>query len=305
MARPAAALVAAALLATTGCGLKGKPKTAASAAPLCRPLSARVIGPVTEPAAEELSGLVASRTQAEVLWTHNDSGDSARVLAIRLDGSSLGSYPVTGAQADDWEDIATGPAPGAGRAYLYAGDIGDNLERRDTVAVYRFPEPDTSRGARPTAPATTLTLRYPDGSHNAEALLIDPLTGDLAITTKEFNGRSGVYVAPAGKLRPGSAIGLRHAATIDLGFGRTVTAGDVSSDGQTVALRSYDRVFVWQRRPRESLARTLAREPCSSPTLLDEDQGEALALVEGGRAALTVTEGGRPPLRRYTPEKGS
>jgi hypothetical protein len=298
----AAALAAAALLAPAGCGPKGKPKTVpADDTPLCRPLSSRVIGHVTDPAADELSGLVASRTQAGVLWTHNDSGDSARVIATRLDGRSLGSFPVTGAEAEDWEDIATGPAPGANRAYLYAGDIGDNFQRRATVAVYRFPEPDVRNGPRPTASATTLTLRYPDGSHDAEALLVDPLSGDLAIVTKQFNGNAGVYVTRAASLRPGPAITLDRVARIDLGFGRTVTAGDVSSGGGTVALRSYDRIFVWRRSARDSLAQTLGSKPCASPTVLDEDQGEALALVDGGQAALTVTEGSGPPLRRYAP----
>ena len=84
-----------------------------------------------------------------------------------------------------------------------------------------------------------------------------------------------------------------------------MTAGDVSSDGRTIALRSYDRLFVWRRSARESLARTLARRPCASPTVLAEGQGEALALVQGGGAALTVTEGDRPPLRRYAPATSS
>ena len=157
----AVALTAAALaLPLVGCGVKGKPKTVPADVPLCRPLSARVIGHVDDSAATELSGLVASRTQAGVLWTHNDSGDSARVIGIRLDGRSLGSFPVTGAQAQDWEDIATGPGRTAGRAYLYAGDIGDNLEQRSTIVIYRFPEPDVRSGPRPTA-----------GAHPADAPL--------------------------------------------------------------------------------------------------------------------------------------
>jgi hypothetical protein len=302
----AAVLATAALaVALGGCGIKGKAKTVAADTPLCRPLSTQVIGHVGTPAATEVSGLVASRTQAGVLWVHNDSGDSARVIAVRLDGRALASFPVTGADAQDWEDIATGPAPGAGRAYLYAGDIGDNLEQRPAIVVYRFPEPDVGPGPRPTAQAEPLTLRYPDGSHDAEALLVDPLDGDLAVITKQFNGNADVYVAGAAALRPGEPIALRRAARIELGLGRAVTAGDVSANGRTVALRSYDRLFVWRRIAGESLARTLARKPCASPTVLQEGQGEALALVEGGGAALTVTEGDRPPLRRYTPSASS
>ena len=44
-----------------------------------------------------------------------------------------------------------------------------------------------------------LRLRYPDGPHNAEAMLVDPRTGDLVIITKvATGGPAGVYTAPGG-----------------------------------------------------------------------------------------------------------
>jgi hypothetical protein len=306
--RPPAATVVALALAAAGCGGSESPSRSERASPpppLCGALSVRATGRVDDPAARELSGLVASRTRRGVLWAHNDSGDAPRVLALRADGRLLGSFTVTGARAVDWEDIAAGPAPGGRGADLYAGDIGDNDAARATISVYRFPEPDARSGGGPTAPAAALELRYPDGAHDAEALLVDPLEGDLAVVTKELVGDAGVYVARARSLRPGRSIILRRTGAVALGLGRLVTAGDVSPDGRTIALRSYDRLFVWRRPPGESLARTLGRAPCASPTVLDEPQGEALALIAGGAAALTVTEGARPAVRRYAPRRPS
>jgi hypothetical protein len=79
-----------------------------------------------------------------------------------------------------------------------------------------------------------------------------------------------------------------------------VTAGDVSADGRTVALRTYDRAYVWRRRSGETVAAALRRPPCRADAgLLREGQGEALALTRDGRAFITVPEGSRPALRRY------
>ena len=73
----------------------------------------------------EISGVVESRTRTGVLWVHNDSGDTARIFAIGLDGRTLGTFGLAGIQARDWEDLAAGPGPVAGRRYLFVGDIGD------------------------------------------------------------------------------------------------------------------------------------------------------------------------------------
>ena len=309
---PAPAL---AVVVLAGCG--GEPVRAPSAtAPpardaelpaLCGRLRAAVTGRVAAAAATELSGLVLSRTQPRVLWTHNDSGDRARVLAVTNTGRLLAEIAVTGAENVDWEDIAigaatTGSAGGArGGDALYVADIGDNLAQRRKVAVYRVSEPRVRRGGpRASAPAARLALRYPDGAHDAEALLVDPSSGALVVVTKSFGGDAGVYVAA----RPtaGTTTVLRRRGRLSLGSGQAVTAGDVSADGRTIVLRTYDRALVWTRRAREPLAAALRRRPCAArEDLLVEGQGEALALTGDGRAFYTVPEGSRPALRRHAP----
>ena len=97
---------------------------------------------------------------------------------------------------------------------------------------------------------------------------------------------------------------LKKRLTLKLGLGQLLTAGDVSADGRTIVLRSYDRAFVWTRKRGETLARALRRAPCTADAkLLDEGQGEALALTRDGRAFYTVPEGSQPLLRRYEPVK--
>jgi hypothetical protein len=292
------------VVALAGCG--GGPARATTAtvprpaaAVLCGPLRVAVGGRVAAAAATELSGLALSRTQPGVLWTHNDSGDRARVLAVTPGGVLLADLAVTGARNVDWEDIALGPAPGGGDA-LYIADIGDNAGRRGEVVVYRVPEPglDSAGGPGASVPAARLALRYPDGAHDAEALLVDPAGGALAVVTKSFGGDAGVYVA--GRPKAGTTTVLRRRGRLSLGAGEAVTGGSVAADGRTIVLRTYDRALAWTRRGREPLASALRRRPCAvRADLLAEGQGEAIALTGDGRAFYTVPEGRRPAIRRY------
>ena len=264
---------------------------------LCRgPLRARVTGHVTAGFATELSGLVASRSRRGVLWTHNDSGDSARLLAVTTSGRTVAEVALSGAQNVDWEDIERGPG-----GDLLVGDIGDNEGKRASIVVYRVREPRETSPARPqvtVAVAARYELRYPDGARDGEALLFDRANGAIVIVTKSFGGEAGIYVIR--NPSPAGVTTLRRAGTLRLGFGEAVTAGDVSAAGRTIALRSYDRAFVWRRRAGETVAAALRRRPCDADAdLLREGQGEALALTAGGRAFLTVPEGRRPALRRY------
>ncbi|MFA9272086.1 MAG: hypothetical protein ACEQSX_15285, partial [Baekduiaceae bacterium] len=89
---------------------------------------------------------------------------------------------------------------------------------------------------------------------------------------------------------------LRRGPEIDVAL---ATAGDVSADGRTIAVRGYTSLAVWRRRGDEARTTTLRREPCSPPTALFEGQGEALALNRDGTIARTVAEGSPAVLRRY------
>jgi hypothetical protein len=223
---------------------------------VCGPLRARRLGTVSAEGLIELSGLVRSPRQPGILWAHNDSGDTPRLFALRTDGTAIAELAVAGAEAVDWEDVA------AGARALWVGDIGDNDERRDAVVVYRVPEP-ASPVSGSTAPATRLTLRYPDGAHDAETLLVEPRTGELALVTKELGGDGRAYLAsPAAVARAaaGETVTLRRGPRISVGIGGA-TAGDVSADGRTVVVRGYTGLVAWRKAAHEPLAAGCAAGP--------------------------------------------
>jgi hypothetical protein len=249
----------------------------------------RTVGRVSAPALSEVSGLAASRRHPGLLWMANDSGDRARVYAVARGGRLERTVEVRGAAAVDWEDLALGPGPRRGRDYLYAADIGDNEARRGEVVVYRFPEP--APGAR-SVRASALRLRYPDGAHNAEALLVDPRTGRLVVVTKRL-GDAGVYAAPGGRTT-GGTIRLRRVGSVS-GLLGPITGGAVSPDGRVVALRTVLGVALWRRPPRGVLWSAFGSRPCLA-RVVGGGQGEAVTFAAGGSSLLLVPEGERPPI---------
>ncbi len=259
-------------------------------------LGGGAVGQVESSDLTEISGMEASAISPGVLWMHNDSGDSARVFAMTATGHHLGWFTLAGAAHVDWEDIALGPGPQPGVSYLYVGDIGDNSEVRASIAVYRVAEPGVDANNPPgdgqtLAGVDTLVLQYPDGAHDAEALIVDPVTGDLVIVAKQPSGQAGVYVLPAG-----SAGGiLTLAATIAVPF---VTAGDVTSDGGAVVLRTYGSVLVFLRRSGMSLAGALQSAPCTGASA-SEPQGEAIAIAPNSEGYATTSEGLNPPINFF------
>jgi len=291
----------------------GPPVVAAGPPPsFCdRVADGEVAGRLQDPALAELSGVVASRRHEGVLWAHDDSGAAAELHALSLDGTALGTYPVRGAEAVDWEDIAIGPGPAGDGPVLYLGDVGDNDAARSSVVVYRTAEPadapDAVGGTLEVLDATT--IRHPGGPADVEALLVDPAGGDVLLVTKSVLGSSrllrvdreevgGEGVVEAEDL--GSVPVPVDLATAARG-GAVVTGGDVAPDGSVVLLRTYGAVLAYERPAGGDLVDALATEPCRAPER-PEDQGEAVAFTVAGDAYLTISEGARVPVHRFAVE---
>ena len=268
---------------------------AGAAASPSRYQPAKVLGTVSDPAIGESSGLAASRRNPGLLWTHNDSGDEALVFCLDLQGRSCGHWRVAGAEAFDWEDMAAGPGPRAGEPYLYLGDIGDNIDQRSEIVVYRIPEPAAGGGSAPgpatTAPAEALRLRYPDGPHNSEALLVHPATGDVYVVSKD--GQSAKVYKAAAPLEPARPASLVQVGTIRLGSDsrglEVVTGGDISPDGRRVALSTYAQGYELELPAGGAFDDIWAQRP--APVALGSRlQGESVAYRLDGNALLTTSE---------------
>ncbi len=244
------------------------------------------VSAVALPPTSELSGIAASGIFPRTFYVHNDSGDTARFFAVDTDGSVLATFSVTGATADDWEDIAVGPC--AGRSCVFLGDIGDNSTKRATYTVYRVVEPADVRMSGPVT-AEAIPFRYPDGSHNAETLLVHPTTGRMFVVTKVSSGPSGVYAFPE-TVRAGEVVTLTRIGSVTPPSGSPqITGGDISPDGTGVLLRTYSNAWYYGGAENEALATTLGRSPCPLP-VASEPQGEAICFQPDGHGYVTVSE---------------
>lgn len=184
------------------------------------------LGTLVHPEIRESSGLVRSGRTPNVFWTHNDSGNLARLYATTPAGAHV-AYLDINAYNIDWEDIATSTAPlavptgadsrPAGAApLLYISDTGNNSRRRKVVQLIVIEEPlltapsavtpnaPSAPAAAPPAsvnpaalmlpavtPVRTYQLRYPKQPFDCEALVV--LGAQAYFFSKDWSGKCDVY----------------------------------------------------------------------------------------------------------------
>ncbi len=146
-----------------------------------------ITGRFAEPDLVEASGVVASTRVAGVLWSQNDSGNDERVFAYDSTGRALGAVRVRGSNNRDWEAIAIGVCPQG--SCLYIGDVGDNAARRDSVIIWRIPEPLPSDTISPQA--ERLYIRYQDGPRDVEAMYVAPDSSIMLISKRPDRDAAG------------------------------------------------------------------------------------------------------------------
>lgn len=264
-----------------------------------------VVGTIQNREITESSGLVASRMSAGIYWTHNDSGDGPFIYCLDVKGRTCGTWRVTNAEARDWEDMASGPGPIAGQSYLYIGDIGDNSESRSEIVIYRTSEPaisnrltaSTRKRPNNTEPSEAFRLRYPDGKHDAECLLVHPVTGDVFIVIKTPFANPGVYEAKA-PLQSNQITTMKRIGEIKVPsvFRGVITGGSISPDGRRVALCDYFQGYELVLSDAARSFEEIWQERMVGFDLGQRKQGESIAYRLDGKALLATSEGRSSPL---------
>jgi hypothetical protein len=258
------------------------------------------------------SGLAASRKNPGVLWIHNDYGPAC-VYAITPEGKHLGVYNFEGAKNRNWEDIAIGPGPQPNVDYIYAGEIGDNYSRCKSIKIYRVPEPKVDANQAPAnvtlTNVDTIELVYPDGPRDAETLIVDPLTKDIYIISKEQTSKvyraaypqSSFAISDAKSMKDGQATEdrgntgkttLEQVAKLNWGM---ATGGDISPDGKEIIVRGYFGASLWVRPKNEPMWKAFEGSECPIPIIV-EQQGEAICFDANGAGYYTTSEHRHQPI---------
>ena len=237
----------------------------------------------------EISGVAASRVNPGTLYIHNDSGNPNQVYLTNGNGDNQGTLTLTPVGNRDWEDIAVGPGPVPGKNYVYVGDIGDNNSKYPSVFIYRFAEPDLGGKTLPVSinidSLDIIELKYPDGPRNAETLMVDPLTKDIYIASKESN-ISKIYVARY----PQSTKAPTVMTPVVQVYMDKATAGDISADGTEILLRSNQLIWYWKLAAGTSVSAGLLTAPQVAPYANNEPQGEGICFAADDSGYYTDTE---------------
>ncbi|MCU1360744.1 MAG: Beta-lactamase class, partial [Ilumatobacteraceae bacterium] len=265
---------------------------------VCRTYTQHAVGNAPLPDnRNEISGMARGRTDRSVLWVHEDSGAQPEVHALSLTGQYRQTFKLTGATNRDWEDMDVGPGPVVGVNYLYLGDIGGNFAAGNDITIWRVPEPKvTDTGASTNlAGAVGIVGRFPGGIHpNSESMAVGA-DGTIYVITKSLPTK--VYAIPFPQ-----TTGINNMIEIaagTLGPKQYVSWADIRPDGRALIVRGYRDAWTWPIVLGESMATTLSRTPCSTPTFHDEPQGEAIGFL-GNDGSYTSTGEVDPVIRQYT-----
>lgn len=226
----------------------------------------------TDKRLKELSGLA---SDGKRWYAMADGGSRLQVLVLTPD-CKVERAITNATDPFDVEDLAR-----AADGTLWLADTGDNGKKRDNIALHAL---------TPNGKATLYRLTYPDGPHDAEALLLDR-KGTPYIVTKEPFAPAGIYRPSKALTAPGPTA-LEKVGTIRItttstpggpvgGIGSVlVTGGAVNQDGTMAALRTYTDALLFPA-PDGDLAEALKRDPVRVP-LPNESQGEAIAFEPDG-----------------------
>jgi hypothetical protein len=266
----------------------------------------QITGKIESGEITESSGIVASRCNQDVFWTHNDSGNQNHIYALNAQGKHLGTWQVSGAKNNDWEDIGTFKTV-SGECFLYLGDIGNNARGRGEFFVYRVREPRVSasdsasnkKNPLMTETAQAIKVNYPDLRRDAETLLVHPQNGDIYIITKRLSGAAGVY-----RLRANYATDTTNTLekiadftvpAVPNGF---LTGGDVSPDGKRVVICDYFNAYeIALPVDAKDFDEIWKQKPIVVP-LGERQQGEAVCYGLDGKSIYATSEKKNSPITK-------
>ena len=228
----------------------------------------------------ELSGMAPSIRFRGVFWVHNDSSGGPVIYAINGTTCAIvATVTLASVPGRDIESIASG-RDADGVPVLWVGDIGDNKDSWEYVRLYELPEP--TQLVDQTLDVRTWRFTYPDGPHDAEALLADPRRPRLWVVTKEL-AAGVIFELPA--LPPISLGDVWREPLVLKPVGDTdglISDGAVSSDGSRFVLRDYLSATIYSGLPPGTKVTTVE--------LPIQPQGEAIAWTKGGTSLLTAGE---------------
>ena len=230
---------------------------------------------------DEASGIADSKVNAGYLWVEQDSGNPGDIILLSYSGEVFKKINIRSAVNRDWEDIAISNGPVAGTNYIYVADIGDNNKVFSQYVICRFPEPGATTDT--VSVYDQIRFQYPDGSHDAEAILVDNASKDIYIITKQ-DSVSRIYKL----IYPQNIAGINTAVSMGaLSFNGVVSAA--CSMTNEVLIKTYSSLYYWKNSGNEGIGTVLSKAPVQL-AYQQEPQGEAVCFKNDNQGFYTLSE---------------
>jgi len=259
---------------------------------------------VEDPELNESSGLAVSRQNSNAVWIHNDSGDTARLFLVGLNGATQAVVTLNKVEPMDWEDMCAFEADG--KAWLLIGDTGDNGRLRGKSGplpqLLLIKEPKLKPEADPTGkPQTfsvdvfgTIDFTYPDGPVDCESLAVDVQHREILLLTKTNPLNCRLLRIPL-KLNPGKSTAKTEViASLAVPY---ATAMDISSDNRKLAIVNMFSGAMIEREESETWQQACTR-PATVLILPPRPQGETVCFERNGTSLLLNSERSLQPIWR-------
>ncbi|GAB3924292.1 SdiA-regulated domain-containing protein [Larkinella terrae] len=188
----------------------------------------------------ESSGLT-YRAGRNTFWTHNDSGGRPTLYEVARNGSLVDSLPLPRLKNRDWEALTKQDS-----TVLFIGDIGNNSNARRQLEIYRI-NPNQPNDFQEITFHYALQKTYPASkdTRNFDSEALFAAKDSLFLVSKnrsEPRRFVNLYGLPA---RAGDYALL----PVDSVFLKTmVTDAALSPDGQTLAVLTYGKIFLFEQK---------------------------------------------------------
>lgn len=197
---------------------------------------------------DETSGI--EITDANSIWTFNDSGGEAELYLCDTTGALLRTVRILNANNRDWEDITQDSA-----GNFYIGNIGNNDNDETDLSIFKIPSPNSFTGNSVTAEVIQFSFSDqtsfppPDDSLYFDCEAMMWTNGHLYLATKNrtspFDGLTHLYRLPDSA---GQYV-AEKIGTFDTGGTERltywITAGDINDSGTLLTLLSSDKLWLF------------------------------------------------------------
>ena len=241
----------------------------------------KIIGEITSKRLQEVSGMAQYSQDDNFFWTHNDSGDGARLYLVSKSGNLVCTFTLSNTRAIDWEDMSIQTIDN--QKYIVIGDIGDNKAERESLTIYRFPEPvwDQRSTSITIDSIQSMRFEYAEGPRDAETLMSIPNSNEIIVLSKRGETNK-IYKFP---FEDKASIVVSNLGEVPI---KMLTSGDISEDG-SILIKNYNNIYLFPSQEDQDIIKTL-KGGWTSVEYVPEPQGESITWDNDGKTFYTTSE---------------